>query len=193
MDEMKKLNHVIYPTFNSAKGLILWIGLFCILLSIGGLLCIVGAPRGIDWRALKIFVGIPFGFIFFPVLLISFSYRIKICDGRIVFYMFFLPVKMILLEKINKMSFEKIASNGQPCALAVSYGKEKYIYPVRLFDQHEIEQLITGLNDMSGSKVSPPKPADVSVFDLSDNATRMNFIWYVIILFLILLFIILFL
>ena len=62
MDEMKKLNHVIYPTFNSAKGLILWIGLFCILLSIGGLLCIVGAPRGIDWRALKIFVGIPFGF-----------------------------------------------------------------------------------------------------------------------------------
>ncbi len=150
--KMKKLNCVIYPTFNSAKGLILWIGLFCILLSIGGLLCIAGSPRGIDWHAVKIFVGIPFGFIFFPVLLISFSYRIKISDDRIVFYMFFLPVKMISLEKINKMRLEKIASNGQPCALAVSYGKAKYIYPIRLFDRHEIEQLIAALRDAEKPK-----------------------------------------
>ena len=192
MYKMKKSNYVLYPTFNSAKGLIFWIGLFCILLSIGGLLCVVGAPRGIDWHALKIFVGVPFGFVFFPVLLISFSYRIKIYDDRIVFYMFFLPVKMIFVEKINKTSLEKIASNGQPCVLAVSYGNEKYVYPVRLFDRHEIEQLITDLSDMSGRKISPSKSKDVSVFDLSNDATRKNFTRYIIILFIILLFIILF-
>lgn len=146
---MKKLNFVIYPTFNSAKRLFFWSGLFCIFFSIGGLLCIAGSPRGIDLHALKIFVGIPFGYIYFPILLIFFSYRIKINDDRIIFYMFFLPVKMIFLEKINKMSLEKIASNGQPCALVVCYGNEKYIYPVRLFDRHEIERLITDLNVLS--------------------------------------------
>ena len=185
---MKKLNFVICPTFNSAKRLIFWSGLFCIFLSIGGLLCVAGSPRGIDLHALKIFVGIPFGYIFFPILLISFSYRIKIYDDRVVFYMFFLPVKVIFLEKINKMSLEKIASNGQPCALVISYGNEKYTYPVRLFDRHEIEQLITDLNGMLGRKISLPKSADVSIFDFSNN----NVIRYIIILFIVLLFIILF-
>ena len=149
---MKNLSYVLCPAFDSIKRLIFWIGAFCALLSVGGLLCITNSPRGIDWYALKIFVGIPFGYIFLPVLLISFSYRIKIYNNKIVFYMFFLPVKTIALETISKVSFEKIASNGQPCAITVHYRNKKYIYPIRLFNKKEIEQLITDLNNMSGKK-----------------------------------------
>ena len=111
------LNYVLHPTFGSIKRLIFWIGIFCALLSIGGLLCIAQSPRGIDLHALKIFVGIPFGYIFLPVLLMSFSYRITINNNRIVFYMFFLPVKMIDLETISKVFFVLFFSNSLPCII----------------------------------------------------------------------------
>ena len=189
---MKNLNCEFHPTFNSTKRLIFWIGLLCVFLSVGGLLCIAGSPRGIDLHALKIFVGIPFGYIFFSVLLISFSYRIKIYNSRIVFYMFFLPVKMIALEKISKVSFEKIASNGQPCAITVRYENEKYSYPIRLFNKSEIEQLISKLNDISCKRTSHSVAMDSSIFDLSNKDNGKNFIRFIVILFIILLFIIIF-
>ena len=148
---MKNLNCELRPTFDSTKRLIFWIGLFCVLLSVGGLLCVIGSPRGIDLYALKIFVGVPFGYIFIPVLLISFSYRIKINNNRIIFYMFFMPVKKIALEKISKVSIEKMASNGQQCAITVCYGDEKYTYPIRLFCRSEIEQLVAKLDDISSN------------------------------------------
>lgn len=189
---MKNLNYVLHPTFGSIKRLIFWIGIFCALLSIGGLLCIAQSPRGIDLHALKIFVGIPFGYIFLPVLLISFSYRITINNDRIVFYMFFLPVKMIDLETISKVFFEKIASNGQPCVITIRYKNEKYSYPIRLFDKSKIEQLITDLNDISDKKTSHSEVIDSSIFDFSKKNTIKNFIRFICILFIILLFILLF-
>ena len=142
---MKKLDFVIWLSFSSVRRLFLWIGLLCVSLSFGGLLCIAGSPRGMDLQALKIFIGFPFCCIFIPVLLISISYKIKICNDKIIFNIFFQPVKMILLNEIEQVSFTKIASNGQPCAITVSHKNGKYIYPVRLFNKTAIERLINEL------------------------------------------------
>lgn len=150
---MKKSDFTIQPSINSVKILTLRIGLLCVLLSLGGLLCITGSPRGMDLHALKIFIGIPFGCIFIPVLLISISYRIKVWNDRIIFYILFLPVKMIFLEEVNKAGFAKIASNGQPCAITVSHKNGKYTYPVRLFNKTAIERLIADLNDTTDNKI----------------------------------------
>ena len=94
--------------------------------------------------------------------------------------MFFFPVKIISLQKINKVSFEKIAPNGQPCAITVYYDNEKYIYPIRLFNQNEIKQLLADLNDMSYSKISHSESMDDSVFAFSEKKVLKNFIRYII-------------
>ena len=70
---MKTLDCVIQPTFSSMKRFIFWIGLFCTLLSIGGILCSAIFVSGISWRVLEIFVMIPFGVLFAPILIMSFS------------------------------------------------------------------------------------------------------------------------
>lgn len=189
---MNKLNYELHPNISSIKRLIFWIGLFCGLLSIGGLLCVVWSPRGIDTQALKIFIGIPFCYIFLPVLLISFSYKIKINHDKIIFYMFFFPVKIIPLKKINKVNFEKIASNGQPCAITVCYSNEKYIYPIRLFDLDEIKQLLADLNDISCRKIAHSESINDPFFAIPEKKALKNFIRYIIIIFLILLFLLIF-
>lgn len=190
---MKTLDCVIRPTFSSMKRFIFWIGLFCTLLSIGGILCSAIFVSGISWRVLEIFVMIPFGVLFAPILIMSFSYKIKLADDKIIFYQFFLPVKTIYLEKIKRVRFEKFAVNGQPCAMTVDCDNEKYIYPVRLFEESAVKQLINHLNEISGNKhfSSESEFRQTPVFDFSKSKTRKRIVRYVMILFFILLIIIL--
>lgn len=191
---MKALNYTIYPTFHSMKRLIFWIGLICVLLSAGSLLCIAGSPKGIDWQALRIFIGMPFGFILIPVLAISFSYRIKVFHHKIIFHMFFLPVKTISLEEIKRVKFDKIASNGQPCAITVEYDNKEYSYPARLFEKHIIKKLIDDLNDavsINTKLKNNTNDLQSPVFDFSNSEMKTKFIRYLAILFFIILVILL--
>ena len=192
--QMKSYLLQIQPTFSSMKRFIFWIGLFCSLLSIGGVLCSAILSSGINWRVLEIFVVVPFGVIFAPILIMSFSYKIKLAENKIIFYQFFLPVKTICLEKIKRVRFEKIAVNGQPCAMTVDCDNEKYIYPVRLFEESAVKQLINHLNEISGNKHFPSESAfrQTPVVDFSKSKTRERIVRYVMILFFILLIIILY-
>ena len=191
---MKSYLLQIQPTFSSMKRFIFWIGLFCSLLSIGGVLCSAILSSGINWRVLEIFVVVPFGVIFAPILIMSFSYKIKLAENKIIFYQFFLPVKTICLEKIKRVRFEKIAVNGQPCAMTVDCDNEKYIYPVRLFEESAVKQLINHLNEISGNKHFPSESEfrQTPVVDFSKSKTRERIVRYVMILFFILLIIILY-
>ena len=143
---MKKIGYVLYPSFRSMLRPICWIGLFCALLNVGGLLCVAGSPRGIDWRAFQIFIGIPWGGIFVPVLVIFCSYRIVFDEGKITFYRFFLPLKTVFLKNVVRVKFNKIASNGQPCSISLKCKNEKYIYPVRLFDEIAVKRFMDDVN-----------------------------------------------
>ena len=165
---MKKIGYVIYPSFRSMLRPICWIGLFCALLNVGGLLCVAGSPRGIDWRAFKIFIGIPWGGIFVPILLIFCSYRIAVDDEKITFYMFFLPVKTVFLKNIVRVKFNKISSNGQPCSISLDCKNEKFIYPVRLFDEITVKRFIDDVN----ATVSNMR----GTFDGKDNVMRSSII-----------------
>lgn len=191
---MKKQNCVIYPSFESIKRPLSWIGLICILLSSGSLLCVAGASRGIDWHAFKVFLGIPFGFILTPILIIFLSCKIKRTDDKITFYLFYLPVKTIPLKEIRWVKFDKIASTGQPCAITIDYNNKKYIYPVRLFKESDIEELINELNNGIAVNVKSKNHTDAlqsSIFDFSKSEIRTNFVRYIVMLLMILLFILL--
>ena len=143
---MKKIGYVLSPSFRSMLRPMCWIGLFCALLSAGGLLCVAGSPRGVDLRAFINFIGIPGGGIFVPVLLIFCSYKIAVDDVKIVFYMFFLPTKTVFLKNVVRVKFNKIASNGQPCVILLECKDAKFIYPVRLFDEIAVKKVIEDVN-----------------------------------------------
>ena len=81
-----------------------------------------------------------------PILLIFCSYRIAVDDEKITFYMFFLPVKTVFLKNIVRVKFNKIASNGQPCSISLECENEKYIYPVRLFDEIAVKRFMDDVN-----------------------------------------------
>ena len=89
---------------------------------------------------------------------------------------------------------EKIAVNGQPCAMTVDCDNEKYIYPVRLFEESAVKQLINHLNEISGNKHFPSESEfrQTPVVDFSKSKTRERIVRYVMILFFILLIIILY-
>ncbi len=95
---------------------------------------------------------------------------------------------MIFLNEIEQVSFTKIASNGQPCAITVSHKNGKYIYPVRLFNKPAIERLIADLNDISDNKVLLSEYLNTSIFDFSEKGFCKNFVLYVITIFMIILF-----
>ena len=81
-----------------------------------------------------------------PILLIFYSYKIVVDDVKIVFYMFFLPVKTVFLKNVVRVKFNKISSNGQPCSISLDCKNERFIYPVRLFDEITVKRFIDDVN-----------------------------------------------
>ena len=85
----------LLPHWSSIKRPLGWFAFFCIVFSTIPLAVVADSPRGIDLNAFKLFIGIPWGMLFFPLLLILLSYKIKLSGGKIAFYILFLPVKTI--------------------------------------------------------------------------------------------------
>lgn len=139
--------NTLLPHWSSIKRPLGWFAFFCTLLSIFSLAVVADSPRGIDLNAFKLFIGIPWGMLFLPLLLIFLSYKIKLSGGKIAFYILFLPVKTISLREIQQVRYENVAANGQRNAMVITYsGGREYIYPVRLFEEDTVKNFIRDLN-----------------------------------------------
>ena len=139
--------NTLLPHWSSIKRPIGWFAFFCTVLSVFSLLVVADSPRGIDLNAFKLFIGIPWGMLFFPLLLILLSYKIKLSREEISFYILFLPVKTISLREIQQVRYENVAANGQRNAMVITYcGGREYIYPVRLFEEDTVKNFIRDLN-----------------------------------------------
>lgn len=138
---------IIYPSWQSAKKPISAISLFVLLFIAGGMVCRALSPQGIDFHSMLVIVLIPTGFILIPICLTFFSYRIELTDEEISFYMFFIPVRVVKLNEIEKIQYENLSDRRQPCVLTVLYPGARYSYPVKLFDRNEIDLIILSISD----------------------------------------------
>ena len=105
------------------------------------------SPRGIDFHSTLVLILIPTGFILIPITLVFYSYRIEVTEEEIRFYMWLIPVRMVKLDELEDIRYEKRSDRGQPCVLTVIYPGARYSYPVKLFDREEIDSIIHALSE----------------------------------------------
>lgn len=109
------------------------------------------APRGFDLHSAMVLILIPIGFILVPISLV-YSYRIEVTEEEIRFYMFLIPVRMVKLDELEDIRYEKRSDRGQPCVLTVIYPGARYSYPVKLFNREEIDSIIHALSEKTRKK-----------------------------------------